>query len=274
MAINFDKVPSYIRREIDPPKKVLKRGSNGRHAKQVQEWLQFHQCRTGIDGKYGPATQVCVKDFQALTGLRETGKIDKATWQALVAPMTTALAAPKIAATDAAPSTVRDVAMQHVQQRPHEIGGSNRGPWVRLYCDGNDGSQWAWCAGFVSFIMQQAYFYRHEKPPIKGSVSCDSLAAQGKEKGLFVPELSVSKNKVPWDRFGGACLFLRRRTSTDWTHTGIATTASGRGNNLVFHTIEGNTNDEGHREGYEACERKRSIDGSHYDFVSFVPTGP
>jgi len=26
----------------------------------------------------------------------------------------------------------------------------------------------------------------------------------------------------------------------------------------VFDTIEGNTNDEGHREGYEACQRVRA----------------
>lgn len=271
MAINFEKVPSYIRREIDPPKKMLKRGSRGQKAKQVQEWLQYHKCRTGIDGQYGPATQECVKDFQTKANLKVSGNVDKTTWQALVAPMTAALAAPTTAKTDSAPKTIEQIARQHVQQNPHEIGGQNSGPWVRLYCDGNDGSNWAWCAGFVSFIMQQAYFYRGESTPIKGSVSCDSLSAQGKQKGLFVSESKIKTQKVSWDAFGGACLFLRRRTSDDWTHTGIALAASGKGKNLVFHTIEGNTNDEGSREGYEACERKRSLSNTHYDFVSFIP---
>jgi hypothetical protein len=272
MTINFDKVPSYIRREIDPPKKTLKRGSRGNKVKQVQEWLQYHNCRTGIDGQFGPATQQCVKDFQKKKNISTTGNVDKNTWGLLVAPMMAALSAPKIARNEAAPATVAKVAVQHVKQNPHEIGGDNCGPWVRLYCDGNDGSQWAWCAGFVSFIMEQAYFYRQEKPPIKGSVSCDTLSAQGKAAGLFVHESKVKKEKIDWDTFGGACLFLSRRTDTDWTHTGIATKAIGRGKDLVFHTIEGNTNDEGSREGFEACERKRSFSGTNYDFVSFVPT--
>lgn len=271
MTINFDKVPSYIRKEIDPPNKTLKRGAKGIAAQRVQEWLQYHDCRTGIDGDYGPATSVCVKDFQRNSGLRQTGNVDKKTWQALVKPMTTALADPGISSRDSAPGTIAKVAMQHVNQNPHEIGGANRGPWVRLYCNGNDGPHWAWCAGFVTMIMQQAYFYRGERPPIEGSVSCDTLAAQGKEKNLFVKESRLTGNQVKWDDFQGACLFLRRRTSTDWTHTGIATTAGGKGNSLVFHTIEGNTNDEGVREGFEACQRTRSVSGTHYDFVSFVP---
>ncbi len=271
MAINFDKVPGYIRKEIDPPTKALKRGAKGVRVKQVQEWLQYHTCRTAIDSDYGPATAACVNDFQKKKKLGQTGTVDKKTWLALVKPMTDALAQPKITATESAPTTVKKISMQHVKQHPHEIGGSNRGPWVRLYCGGNDGPEWAWCAGFVTLVMQQAYFYRDEKTPIKGSVSCDSLAAQGKEKHLFITESQVRKNKISWSDFGGSCLFLRRRTNTDWTHTGIATTADGSGNDLVFHTIEGNTNDEGIREGFEACERKRSFTGSTYDFVSFIP---
>jgi len=119
--------------------------------------------------------------------------------------------------------------------------------------------------------MQQAYFYRNETAPFKGSVSCDTLAAQGKEQGLFVKQAAIKNKKLPWNTFGGSCLFLRRRTETDWTHTGIATDADGTGENLVFHTIEGNTNDEGVREGFEACERKRSFSNTTYDFVSFIP---
>ncbi len=47
--------------------------------------------------------------------------------------------------------------------------------------------------------------------------------------------------------------FLNRRTTTDWTHVGIVLEA----NDEVFMTIEGNTNDEGSREGYEVCQRIR-----------------
>lgn len=39
-------------------------------------------------------------------------------------------------------------------------------------------------------------------------------------------------------------------------HTGIVTKVEG----LWIYTIEGNSNDEGSREGYEVCERRRFID--------------
>lgn len=269
MAIDFNNVPSYIKKEINPPSKTLKRGSKGRAVKQVQEWLQYHRCPTAIDGKFGPATANCVKDFQTAFNLSATGKVDKATWQALVNPMSLSLAPPSIGPKEAAASTVANVAKQHVAHNPIEIGGANCGPWVRLYCEGNDGPHWAWCAGFASFIMQQAYFYRNEPTPIKGSVSCDSLAAQAKAKKLFISKRKLSAGSVDWQDFKGACIFLRRRTASDWTHAGIATVSEGKGNSLVFSTIEGNTNDEGHREGFEACERKRSLSGTHYDFIAF-----
>ena len=270
MAINFDKVPAYIRREIDPPANPVKRDTRNQTVQRIQEWLNYHNFRTGIDGDFGPATEVCVKDFQRANGKSPSGKVDKATWDLLVRPMTTALKAPAEVAQMTAQEAVLAVANQHVDQHPVEIGGDNRGPWVRLYCEGNDGRHWAWCAGFVTLVMQQAYFYRDQKPPIKGSVSCDTLAAQAKEAALFVPEREISSGRRPWDDFGAACIFLRRRTASDWTHTGIATAGTGKPAEIVFSTIEGNTNDEGVREGFEACRRKRGVAGSNYDFIAFT----
>lgn len=184
--------------------------------------------------------------------------------------MRNALEAPANLADMGAAQAVLAVAEQQVEQHPLEIGGANCGPWVRLYCGGHDGRDWAWCAGFVTLVMQQAYFYRGERSPIEGSVSCDSLAAQGKEAGLFVAERDVTSGRAPWGVMGGACSFLRRRTGTDWTHTGIAAEGFGRPKELVFSTLEGNTNDEGSREGFEACRRKRSVKSGQYDFVRFA----
>jgi len=56
--------------------------------------------------------------------------------------------------------------------------------------------------------------------------------------------------REPLSRTG---IFLVRRSSTDWTHTGLATAF----NHDAFETIEGNTNNEGSREGYEVCSRSR-----------------
>ncbi len=270
MSINFDKVPGYIRREIDAPRETVKRGARNQTVKRIQEWLNFHNCRTGIDGDFGPATEACVKDFQRKKRKTPTGKVDADLWHLLVKPMTTALKVPANFEHLAAQDAVLAVANQHVEQHPVEIGGANCGPWVRLYCKGNDGRDWAWCAGFVTLIMQQAYFYRGARPPIAGSVSCDTLAAQAKEAGLFVSERDITAGRRSWDEFDAACIFLHRRTSTDWTHTGIATAGTGAPQDLVFSTIEGNTNDEGVREGFEACRRKRAVAGGNYDFIAFI----
>ena len=270
MAINFDKVPRYVRREIDPPSRVVAQGTKNSSVQRIQEWLNFHQCRTGIDSDFGPATAACVRDFQRLSGLPVNGKVNARTWNGLVAPMRNALAAPTPSESLSAAVAVKTVANQHVEQHPFEIGGPNEGPWVRLYCEGNDGRPWAWCAGFVSLIMHQAYFYRGAKAPIKGSVSCDSLAAQAKAAGLFVTGRSIARGEVPWSSLGESCIFLKRRTATDWTHAGIALGASGPAGALVFSTIEGNTNDEGSREGYEACRRTRGLGSGSYDFVTFT----
>ncbi len=270
MTINFNKVPGYIRREIDDPRHTVKQGTRNQTVKRIQEWLNFHNCRTGIDGNFGPATEACVKDFQRIRRKSPTGEVDSALWKLLVKPMTTALKAPPNIGQLKPQQAVLAVANQHVDQHPVEIGGANCGPWVRLYCSGNDGRQWAWCAGFVTMIMQQAYFYQGARSPIKGSVSCDTLAAQAKNAGLFVPEKEITSGRWKWQEFGGSCIFLRRRTDTDWTHTGIAAAGAGSPTNSVFSTIEGNTNDEGVREGFEACRRTRSVSGSNYDFIAFT----
>lgn len=248
----------------------MQKGARGNQVKQIQEWLNYHHCRTSIDSDFGPATQACIKDYQEKNSLSVSGKVNKQTWESLLSPMTGALVAPADISTMTASQAVLAVANLHVNPNPVEIGGANRGPWVRLYCEGHDGTQWAWCAGFVTLIMQQAYFYRGQKAPVKGSVSCDSLASQAKMAGLFIPESDIASGRVEWDSLGACGVFLRRRTTTDWTHTGFAYDGSGDVRELVFSTIEGNTNDEGSREGFEACRRKRSIKKSEYDFIRFA----
>lgn len=268
MGIDFDRVPRYIRSELDKGARVVKQDEKSKRVRRVQEWLCYHEFRTGIDGHFGPATRACVERFQRRARLAVTGSVNDATWKALVAPMREALEPPQGIGRLTPARVVRKVAEQHLKQHPVEIGGPNGGPWVRLYCEGNDGPPWAWCAGFVSLIVSQAYFYLGApKTPIQGSVSCDTLAAQAREAGLFVAEADVTRARVAWRDFGGCCVFLRRRTDTDWVHAGFGLDADGPAEQMVFGTIEGNTNDEGSREGFEACRRTRSTVRGDYDFI-------
>lgn len=226
--------------------KNYKRGSKGKKVKLIQEWLSLNGFGVVVDGDYSAASDFAVRQFQKKNNLEQDGVVGKNTFATLIKPMKFVLEeqAPKLLLGN----TVVAYAKRHLKQSPREIGGQNRGPWVRLYMKDNDGVQWAWCAGFACFLMEQACKSKQLPLPITPSFSCDSLAASAKEKGLFLSERRLDRSTIKPGMF-----FLNRRTSTDWTHVGIVIEA----NEEVFMSIEGNTNDEGSREGYEVCQRIR-----------------
>lgn len=240
----------------------IQNGATGMKAKRVQEWLGFHGYKTGIDSSFGPATEFQVKAFQTKKGLPVTGVVNRATWDLLVAPLVAALSVHIPAGTSVDDAILR-VAKAHLKVHPLELGGDNCGVWVRVYTDGNEGSDWRWCAGFVTFVMKQACAAIGAKPPVSGSVSCDTLAAQAKAAKRFVPGASIG-GANPWPSLGACQIFLVRRTSSDWVHTGF----SFAGQADIFSTIEGNTNDEGSSNGYEVCQRQRGIVSK--DFIKLV----
>jgi hypothetical protein len=106
----------------------------------------------------------------------------------------------------------------------------------------------------VSFVLKQASELMGTPMPIAGSVGCDQLASQAKAKKLFLAEQDR-------ERLSPGSLFLVRKSPTDWTHTGIVVEIQPE----FFRTIEGNTNDDGVREGYEVCTLTRSYKAK--DFV-------
>lgn len=232
-------------------KTTITEGAKGMSARRVQEWLSFHGFRTAIDSDYGSATATAVGKFQAAKLLPVSGQVDYATWEALTMPVNAAL---KDGVGNSLAERVSSIASQHLKIRPIELGGANRGPWVRIYTGGNDGAEWAWCAGFVTSILRQACLELEIKMPIKGSLSCDTLAAQAQMAALFVTEKDLDSGRTPWASLGKAYIFLIRRTPGDWTHTGIGVA----GNQSSFETIEGNSNNEGSNDGYEVCSLIRS----------------
>ena len=261
--ISISDVPyPWIKKELQLVR-ILKKDSKHKQVRLVQEWLCYHGFKTGVDQDFGPATEKQVKNFQTKNGLTPNGEVDEHTYAHMVAPILHVLTPIKRRFTSFAEAALA-YAGKHLRLHPIEIGGQNKGPWVRLYMNGNQGNDYPWCAGFVSFILKQASDDSTFSMPIKGSWSCDSLAAQAKEAGIFIGERDLKKGRVSRSDLSPACVFLCRRTSTDWVHTGFATSFE----NDVFATIEGNTNDEGYREGYEACERVRSYAGK--DFIKLT----
>ncbi len=238
---------------------TIARGARGRPAFRVQEWLCLQSVNVVIDGDFGPATRASVQTFQSRAGLPASGTVNQSTWAALVEPMTNAV-------TEIPPGkrSLGELAVayakQHLAQQPREVGGQNRGPWVRLYMKGNEGSEWAWCAGFVCYLLQQAARTLGSAMPLPYTFSCDSLAAAAKQRGTFVAGRTLPQPGVP----GPGSLFLLRRTPLDWVHTGMVISAAA----ATLDTIEGNTNDSGEREGYEVCQRVRGYGAKDFALVA------
>lgn len=221
----------------------VRRGSSGAIVKRVQEWLGLHGHAVAIDGQYGPATEAAVKAFQAVP------LVAAPTWRAMIEPITQAAQLMGLQDMTLGEAVVL-YAQRHLAQRPREVGGQNKGPWVRLYMGGHEGTEWAWCAGFVCFVYQQAAADLHQTIPFRPTYSCDDLAAQAKALSRFL-QGPVSE---PVARVKPGSIFLVRKSNTDWIHTGIVVAAFPE----YCTTIEGNTNDDGSREGYEVCTRRRA----------------
>lgn len=251
---------------VDVSELKLSRNLSFRHrgfeVERVQEWLCLQGHPVVVDGDFGHATQAAVTRFQEARGLQVSGVVDAATWSALTRPMQEALAmGPQSSLVELGEAVVY-VARTHLCQRPREVGGANRGPWVRLYMDGNQGPEWAWCAGFATFCIQQAARGLGRPMPLQRTFSCDVLAEWARGAGRLVQggALSVASGRAKLVPPGS--LFIHRRGPRDWDHVGIVT----RMDHDYFETVEGNTNDAGHRDGYEVCARTRGL-RSDMDFI-------
>lgn len=231
----------------------IAQGKKNKQVKLIQEWLSLHGAAIKPDGDFGPATRAAVKAFQKKEGLAANGIVNASTFAALIAPIVRATAL--IAAQPALGETAVAVARQHLAEHPREVGGQNCGPWVRYYTRGSEGAAFPWCAGFVSSILRQAAAVHGIKSPTPFTLSCDVIAANAKKAGIFIP------NKTAKTSVGAGSIFLNiRKAGADWDHTGLVIAAAAD----HIETIEGNTNDDGHREGYEVCRRFRSWSGRDY----------
>lgn len=236
---------------------TISKPAYSKQVRLVQEWLCLHDHHVVIDNGFGDATERVIKEFQSRSDLPPTGQVDQSTMDALVQPMLRVIA-PDPSPAGSIPAQAVRVAQRHLAEHPREIGGPNRGPWVRLYMSGREGEKFLWCAGFVSYILGQACRDLAKGRPIVSSQSCDDLANDAKAKDLFFPGSSRPRPQPGW-------LFVRRKTVNDWTHTGLVIEAD----QSVFRTIEGNTNDDGSREGHEACTLTHSYEDK-YDFIKIA----
>lgn len=245
-------------KEIVGPAQVLRRGSSGFDVMRLQGWLGLQGRGVSVDGDFGEATETAV--FACLG----VASVDGAGWSQLAAPLIQATSMMHRPEHDGAfGRAVITVAEHHLAEHPREIGGDNRGPWVRHYCRGYEV---AWCQGFASSIWDQAAEELDQRPPFALTLDgqwclyVPRMVDEARRAGLFL-DGNTSTEQVP----PGSMFFLRGG-SHGYSHVGLVV----KDNGSTIETIEGNTNDDGHPNGYEVCRRFRRRSSCDYGLAQSV----
>ncbi len=244
--------------EVDFPGDIAQGSTRKAAVRRVQEWCCFHDCATPIDEDFGGGTGDAVRMFQQRAGIPATGVVDQRSWAALTTPMLAALA-PLPVTPGSLNEAVVAVGLQHVAQKPIELGGDNMGAWVRLYMAGKDGIEQQWCAGFLCFVIAQAAAALGLQMPIKRRVAVQDLIDDAKAAGRFIAGSTVSTPQARLARLKPGCIFVIKNAAQ--SHAGLV--AQVGGDNFV--SIEGNTNEQGGDRGFKALSQSRGYAGK--DFV-------
>ena len=247
----------------------IKKGQNSRDVKKVQEWINLWKrfdpdrwkVSVAMDGDFGRVTESAVKAFQKEYDLGVDGIVGNITWRKLTQPMKEAYS--RIDGVEDLRELVVAYARQHLKAAPREFN-QNEGTWVRAYMDGNEGSKWPWCMGFAQMVVDQATYTIGKKftELMPASYSCDVVGSYGLNQGKLIENSALRVRSIEPGDF-----FLNVKVpKADWTHVGIITGVDGE----WIETIEGNTNDEGSREGYEVCARRRNYKNKKIDVFKLV----
>jgi peptidoglycan hydrolase-like protein with peptidoglycan-binding domain len=249
-------LPNWVKAELDFVGPIAE-GSSKKQVKWIQERLSLAGFPVAIDSNFGPATTEQLKNFQRKVGRTVSGTYSSDEHELLTVPFVEALN-PIAPAGNGLGEMIVAVARQHIKQRPLEIGGQDSGPWVRMYMSGHDGPDYLWCAGFCFFAISQACNFLGKKVPMQTTFSVDTIVERAKAAGQFHRQQEVQGK--PSMAVPGS-LFAVRRTPISYSHVGIVS----RSSQATISTCEGNTNDNGSSNGFEAIERVR--DYSAKDFV-------
>ncbi|MCW5705265.1 MAG: peptidoglycan-binding protein, partial [Bradyrhizobium sp.] len=259
---------AHAANELDYPGR-LKKGAGTtpfevKSVRRIQEWLNIHGVVTPVDGRFGDSTTDQLKAFQTAHGRPATGELDEESWALLTAPMRHALAKVELAPGAALEDVVVAVGKQHIAQHPIEVGGNNRGPWVRLYMRGQEGESQAWCAGFVYFVVAQAARDLNESAPFPRQVWVPTLVAEAKASGRLVLAEDVNTPMKRASKVRPGHIFVVRGANPAYTHTGIVLALK----ESSFDTLEGNTGGDGGVDGANARQGNRAF-GSN-DFLHLL----
>lgn len=220
-------------------------------------------------GVFDARTRAVVRLFQARfpdrTGvpLVVDGKVGSLTWEALFGPGSVPTAAGSI---DALLGKALEVAAGEVGVR-EAPPGSNRGPRVDEYLravglDPAAGS-FAWCAAFVFWCFRQAANGLGNDNPVIRTAGVLEHWRRAQQQG--VPRLAAADAVDDPGRIRPGMIFVVD-TGGGSGHTGLV--QSVEGGRLI--TVEGNTNDDGSREGIGVFQRNgRKVAAINRGFIDY-----
>ncbi len=227
-------------------KKLFKKSDQGPDIKQIQTLLVEKGFLTNeeVSGVFDNETLLAVRSFQAQNldqngqPLVVDGKVGELTWWSLHNPkprIQTPSAIDFLQMSDIAlggTNTGRaalEVAIAEMKDGAGEIGGNNRGPFVKKYLHGlaPEGKDGSWCAGFVSYCFSQI----PGGIPFKYSVGSRDILQQFKKQGWAS---APGSDFIPQP--GDLVVWWRERLSGSKGHIGIVHQLL----NGFLYTIEGN----------------------------------
>lgn len=154
------------------PTIILKKGDQGPKVRELQRLLAERGYPVDIDGDFGPQTYRAVRAFQAQNldqhgqPLVVDGKVGPLTWWSLTHPKPvivtpsavdfTSMPPPEAGGSTLGRATLA-AAIGELKAGAGEVGGDNRGPWVKKYlAPAGLAEGESWCASFVSWCYMQA----------------------------------------------------------------------------------------------------------------------
>ncbi len=227
-----------------------------------------------IDGDFGDQTEQAVRLFQARSAdetgepLEIDGIVGPKTWGALFAPGVTPMPPPP----PPPPATsltaaLLDIAGEEVGVR-EQPPGSNRGPKVDQYIQSvglnpsQDSFPWCMCFVYWCFVQATQRVAATNQVPKTGGVH-DAWNRSRKKDGVTIVTAEAAQ-RDPGLVVPGMVFFIN--TGGSHGHTGIVAANV----NGLLETIEGNTNDNGSREGIGVFRRtRRQVDRINLGFAKY-----
>jgi hypothetical protein len=226
---------------------ILKKGAQGHEVEELQRLLTERGYTVEINGSFGTETYKAVRAFQSQNldqhgqPLVVDGKVGPLTWWSLTNPKPeiatpTAIDYGEMPPLELGGSALGraslSAAIGELNAEAREIGGNNKGPWVRKYLEPaglEEGN--AWCASFVSWCYLEASGGDKSQMPFPYSPGARDLLSKFKSKGWAIGPGIVYEPKP------GDLVFWWRESLEGWKgHVGLVHQLK----DGMLYTIEGN----------------------------------